>query len=251
MHTTCAELAARDGRSAAEMLVMHRQVHVRKPRAAMQRSKAAAVEVVKTALPESSAAPPAPPRMEMVTRSEREPADRTPASAPAESKAETTAEPEERNISWRPDRLVKRVPVGRTRPPSPTSVDIHPAAVVIRSPAPIIVRNPGPSPIRLIHPVAIAIRSPVRVRFRWPPHLTVIGNFRPGAVVVEIFGSNVVIVGLPARCRIADDVVAIGVPLVPIIAGRGFADLVLRLIARALNGNELALRSRACRLAES
>src|ERR1019366_9767265 len=68
-----------------------------------------------------------------------------------------------------------------------------------------------------------------------------IGNFRPGSVVVEIFGSYVVVVGASARCRMADNVVAIGVPLVPVIPCRCFADLVLRLIARALNGNELAL----------
>src|ERR1035441_6873018 len=196
------------------MLIMHRQVHVRKPRAAMQRSKAAAVVSVDVGSAEAPAIP-AIPGMETVTRSKGKPADRAP--APAETEAETTADPEERNISRRPDRLVERVPVGRPGPPSPPSVDIHPAAVVIRRPAPIIVRNPGPSPIRLVHPVAIAVRSPVRVRFRRPPHLTVIGNFRPGAVVVEIFGSYVVVVGVSPRCRMADNVVAIGVPLVPVI----------------------------------
>src|ERR1039458_5426327 len=216
------------------MLIMHRQVHVRKPRAAMQRSKASAVVIAEPDRAEAPAPPASPPGMEKITRSERQPAHRAPAPAPAETEAETTAEPEEGNISRRPDRLVERGPEGRTGPPSPAAVDIPPAAVVIRPPAPIIVRNPGPSPIRLVHPVAIAIRSPVRVRFRWPPHLTVIGNFRPGSVVVEIFGSYVVVVGASARCRMADNVVAIGVPLVPVIPCRCFADLVLRLIARAM-----------------
>src|ERR1035437_2308729 len=118
------------------MLIMHRQVHVRKSRAAMQRSKAAAVVSVDVGSAEAPAIP-AIPGMETVTRSKGKPAHRAP--APAETEAETTAEPEERNISRRPDRLVERFTGGRPRPPPPPSVDIHPAAVVIRRPAPIVV----------------------------------------------------------------------------------------------------------------
>jgi hypothetical protein len=44
-----------------------------------------------------------------------------------------------------------------------------------------------------------------------------------------------------SRCRIKYHVVAIGVPLVPVVARRRFANLVLRLLGRALNSNELAL----------
>ena len=43
-----------------------------------------------------------------------------------------------------------------------------------------------------------------------------------------------------ARRRIQNHAVAIGVPLIPIIAGRRFANLVLRLLSRTLNRNELA-----------
>src|SRR5450759_13320 len=116
------------------MLVMHRQVHVREARTAVQRSKTAAVVSVET----NGAEPPAIPSipgMETVTRSQGKPADRAPASTEAVS--ETTAESEERNISRRPDRAVKWIPVGRTGPPAPRSVVHHPATVVIRRPAPV------------------------------------------------------------------------------------------------------------------
>src|SRR5580700_6968327 len=236
-HVAGAELSARDRRPAAEMLVMLRQVHVRKSRAGMQRSKTAAVVYVDVGFAEAPAVPPIP-RMETVTRSQRKPADRTPAATKAE--AESTAVSEERDISRRPDRAIKRVRVNRTRPPGPPTVVHHPATVVIRRLAPRIVRNPGPSPIRLIHPAPVTIRSPV-IGHVWTPHFTVIGNFRPGAMIVEIFRSHVIVVGTSPRCRIADNVVAIGVPLIPVIPCRRFADLVLRLLARALHGNELAL----------
>ena len=219
---------------------MHRQVHVRKPRTGAQRSKAAAVVIAESDAAEAPSAPAAPPGMKEVTRSKRQPADRAPATAPTEAKSDASAPSVERNISRRPDRTVKRVSVSRTRPPSPTAVNIHPAAVVIRSPAPVIIRNPGPSPIGFIHPAAIPIRSPASGLI-WPPHLTVIRNFRPGAAPVEIFGSDVVVVRVPSRFRIADHVVAIGVPLIKVVAGRSLANLVLLVRAGALNGNELIL----------
>jgi hypothetical protein len=61
-------------------------------------------------------------------------------------------------------------------------------------------------------------------------------------MVVEILGSYVVVIGASPGYRIADHVVTIGVPLIKVIAGGRFANLVLRLIAGSLHGNELALR---------
>jgi len=202
VHVAGAKLFARDGGPAAEVRVMHGQVHVREARARAQRSKSAAIVSAETRVPEAPA-PTTPPRMKEVTGSKRKPADR----AEPKAKAEST-ESAERNISRRPNRLIERVSVSRTRPPTPTSVDIHPASVVIRSPAPGIIRNPGPSPIRFIHPAPVAVRSPPRRHSR-PPHGTVIRNFRPRAMSVEVFGSHVIIVRLPPRNRIADHVVAI------------------------------------------
>ena len=86
IHSASPEFVARDGRPAAEMLVTQRQVHVRKSSAAVQRSKAAAVECTDVPMPEAPA-PPAPPGMKIVTRSERKPADRAKTSAKAEASA--------------------------------------------------------------------------------------------------------------------------------------------------------------------
>src|ERR1035438_8197715 len=87
IHVTGAELVAGDGGRSAEVRIMHRQVHVRKSRAPVQRSKAAAVVCSKPGNAEASAIP-APPGMEMVARSKRKPADRAPETK-AESKSET------------------------------------------------------------------------------------------------------------------------------------------------------------------
>src|SRR3984893_14692090 len=236
-HVAGAELSARDRRPAAEMLVMQREVHVRKSRAAVQRTKTGAVVRVDIAILEATP-PRARPRMEIVTRSQRQPADRAPATAKTESK--TTSVTEERNISRRPNRAIKRVRVNRTRPPGPRVVIHHPTTVVIRRPSPGIIRNPGPSPLRLVHPAPVPIRSPV-IRHVWTPHLAVLGNIRPGAMVVEIFGAHIVVIGVSPRSRIADNIVAIGIPLIPVIPCRRFGNLVLRLIAQPLHGNELAL----------
>src|ERR1035438_899391 len=237
IHVAGAKLATVDRRCAAEVPVIHGQVHVRKPRAPVQRSKAAPVVIAEPDRAEASAAPPSPPGMETIARTKRQPADPTPA---AESKSESAAEAEERNVSRRPDRTIERISVSRTGPPRPTAIKIHPAAVVIRSPSPVVGRNPGPSPIRLIDPTAIAIRSPAS-RFVWPPHLTIVRDFGPGAVAIEIFGSDVIVVSVPPRFRITDHGVAIGVPLIPIVARGCFANLVLRVGASALNGDELSL----------
>src|SRR5208282_1528474 len=160
--------------------------------------------------------------------------------AKSDSEAKPRAEAKERNIGRSPDRTIVRIPVRRTRPPSPTSVHIHPAAVVIRSPAPIIVGNPGPSPIRFINPAPVAVRSPIRWHGR-TPHLTVIRNLRPGAVPIKILRAHVIIVGLLAPFRVADHVVAIAVPLVKVVARGRFPNLVLLVCTRTLNGDELVL----------
>src|SRR5208282_2133885 len=216
-----------------EICVMHRQVHVRKLRAGVQRRKPSAI--VRT--PTRRAIAPAVasiPRVEVVTRTERQPTDGAAKSeAKSDSEAKPRAEAKERNIGRSPDRTIVRIPVRRTRPPSPTSVHIHPAAVVIRSPAPIIVGNPGPSPIRFINPAPVAVRSPIRWHGR-TPHLTVIRNLRPGAVPIKILRAHVIIVGLLAPFRVADHVVAIAVPLVKVVARGRFPNLVLLVCTRTL-----------------
>src|SRR5208283_4290100 len=236
VHVPGAKLFARDGCPAAEVRVMHRQVHVRKARARAQRSKTAAIVFAEARIPEA-ATPTTPPRMEKVTRSKRQPSHRPESKTKSESKA---TEAKERNISRRPNRLIERIPVSRTRPPIPPSVDLHPPPIVIRSPAPRVIRNPRPSPIRFIHPAPVAIRSPTR-RHRRPPHWTIVRNLRPRPMSIQVFRPHVVIVGLFPRQRIADHVIAILVPLIKVIASRSFANLVLLVRPRALNRNELVL----------
>jgi hypothetical protein len=89
IHVAGAELFARNGRPAAEVRVMRRQVHVRESRTAPQRSKAAPVKLAETNRAEAPAKP-AIPGMEAVTRSKRKPADPAEAAkAEAKSPAET------------------------------------------------------------------------------------------------------------------------------------------------------------------
>lgn len=76
---------------------MHRQVHVRKTRTAVQRGKSAAVIFAESANSKAAAVPPIP-RMKTISRPERQPANRSPsteAKAEANSKAEAAAESKE------------------------------------------------------------------------------------------------------------------------------------------------------------
>src|ERR1035438_9999545 len=102
----------------------------------VQRSKPAPVVAVEAGIPKASPVP-APPWVEKVTRPDREPANRS----PAEANAKSAAESEERHIRRRPQRPVIRIPVHRSRPPSPGPVVLEPAAIVIRSPAPGLTRD--------------------------------------------------------------------------------------------------------------
>jgi hypothetical protein len=73
VHVTCAKVSARNRRAAAEIPIMHREIHIRESRTGPQRSKAA----VESAIPRVSktAAPTSPPRMEKITRPERQPTE--------------------------------------------------------------------------------------------------------------------------------------------------------------------------------
>jgi hypothetical protein len=86
------KILAGDRRAATEVRIVHRQVHVREARTGVQRSKSAAVIVVQPNRAEPAAVT-AIPGMEMVARSEGQPADRA-AEPEAESKAEPKSRPE-------------------------------------------------------------------------------------------------------------------------------------------------------------
>src|SRR5207302_4831257 len=78
----------------------------------------------------------APPRMEPVTRSEREPAEAAP-SAEADVEPKAAAPAPEGDIRRRPQRVVASP--HRTRPPRPGCAIGEPASIVIRRPAPRLV----------------------------------------------------------------------------------------------------------------
>lgn len=61
-------------------------------------------------------------------------------------------------------------------------------------------------------------------------------------MTIEVFRSYVIIVRVLPRFRVADHVVAIRIPLIPVIPRRSVANLVLRIGARTLNRDELPLR---------
>src|SRR4029077_13013820 len=108
------------------------------------------------------------------------------ANAPAAS-----APTEEGDVGRRPDRLVAWVHAHGTGPPDPITAVNEPAAVVVWRPAPWLVGNPRPSVVRVINPAAGAIRGPAWVLPR-SPHRTVIRDFGPDAVIVQIFRADVV-----------------------------------------------------------
>jgi hypothetical protein len=86
------EILAGDRSAAAEVRIVHRQVHVRKARTGAQRGKPATVIVVQPNRAEPAAVT-AIPGMEMVAWSEWQPADRT-TETEAKSKAEPKSRPE-------------------------------------------------------------------------------------------------------------------------------------------------------------
>src|SRR5262250_726554 len=125
-------------------------------------------------------APTAPPRVKPVTRPARQPANMAPTPSPAETHAdsETASPSKEGDVCRRPNRVVSRICVDRTRPPNPGIVVNKPAPVVVRRPAPRLIGNPGPAVVRFPDPAAFAVRNPVVTLIR-DPDLAVIGNVFP------------------------------------------------------------------------
>lgn len=129
------------------------------------------------------------PRVERFSEAQRGPAEAaTQAEAKStEAKAYTparTTEPSHQRGS-----VPRACPVG-TRSPTPASAPRDPAAIVKRREAPGIGIDPGPSPGGLVDPVAGAVRRPTRTHCIRNPHRSVVRGFFPGAVLVEIVGSD-------------------------------------------------------------
>src|SRR6266571_4102506 len=106
--------------------------------------------------------------------------------------------------------------VNRSRPPAPAAAVIKPAAVVIRRPAPRLIRNPGPTVIWLPNPSSRLIWGPRRFLIRLP-HVAIAWDVNPMAVSIQIVGTGVIAIGMSPARGIADHVIAISIPAVPVI----------------------------------
>src|SRR5208337_1800604 len=175
-----------------------------------------------------------PPPKGSIEGPERAPANRTETKAQSEAGAE--AEPEEGDVSRRPSG--PQTPICGPRPPAPSTAPPAPTAVVVRRPAPGFIGNPGPSPIRLPRPTAIIIGYPVRSNIR-SPDIAVVGRILPLAVLIKVLGARVVAVRVLPALSFLDGAVAIVVPSIPLVIGRGTGNLVLGIV-RAPNVNNLA-----------
>ena len=175
--------------------------------------------------------------MERVTRANRQPAEG------AKAYANATTESEEGYVRGSPDRAIVAAAIAvaahRSRPPYPGSAGKEPAAVVIRSPAPSFRGNPGPAVIRFPNPATVAIRRPIHGDPRNPDG-TIIRNFAPLAVGIQILRSGVIGASAVNALSVADQVVAIVVPLVPVVPAAGRGHFILRVLAAALNRNGFA-----------
>src|SRR5271155_501365 len=197
-----------------------------------------------------AAAPPAVPRVIPITRADRQPADAPKPEPKSESDTKAAAsKAEERDVRRRPDWTVSRISYDRPRPPNPIAPINEPAAVVVGRPSPRLVRYPGPAVVGLINPRTGAIWRPAR-RYRWSPNLTVVGDFCPLSMAVEIFRARVVAIRVLPAPGGGDRPVAVFVPLVPIIRSPSGIDAVLWIVG-ALDCDHLpafhasaALRSR-------
>ncbi len=221
------EFACSHGRERTADVSVVDMRQVRELRARMQRRDPAkaveAAESVDAHHAEPSAIT-APPRKEAVTRPDGQPSKAAPTS-PAKAETPTSPESKERNIRRCPERTIKSAP-HRSRPPRPRAPIPHPAPIVIRSPSPRLKANPRPAVVGFPDPVAIAVWNPA-IRLVRHPDLTVVGGVFPFSIGIQVFGADVILVGMLPGGRFVDHAVAVGVPAIPIVALGSGTDLVL------------------------
>src|SRR5579885_2300351 len=125
VYTPRSEVTGIHRRHRTEHVIVMNIVDVREPISAMQRTDSTPtvhidvcdVHVGDVDHTEASAVS-TPPRVEPVTWTERQPSEAAP-SAPTKTEAEASTPAPERDISWRPERVIPNI--DRTRPPSPRS----------------------------------------------------------------------------------------------------------------------------------
>src|ERR1019366_2255942 len=109
---------------------------------------------------------PSVPGVELIARTDRQPAPRS--EPEADGIPPAAAESEERHVGRRPLRPIVAIAVNRSRPPHPGTAIEEPAAVVVGSPSPRFVRDPRPAPVWLPDPAAGAIGNPAHGDGRRP-----------------------------------------------------------------------------------
>src|ERR1035441_8874739 len=238
-HPASTEVPCIDRRHRSENVVVMNVPDIGEPRSPVQRPNSTVLmEVVDVISVDHTEAPAVstPPWMEVITRSDRKPAEAAP-SAKTNSEAKATAPSPERDVCGRPERVVACV--DRAGPPSPGVAVREPAAVVIWRPSPRLGANPSPTIDGLIRPGTVAIRNP-SIWFVRNPDVAVVGLILPITIRVQVLRSRVAAVGMAPRTGVADHVVAIAVPLIPGVAIRSRGNLVLRGISVPANRGHLA-----------
>jgi hypothetical protein len=124
------------------------------------------------------------PRHKRLTKSQRAPAIRR---STAESNTDSPA------ATTKPGhkcRSIYGTRINRSRGPSPISAVGNPAAIVEGSKSPWLIIDPCPSPRIDKNPMSITIRRPTNCHMSWSPHWTVLRNFAPGTIFIEVAGAN-------------------------------------------------------------
>ena len=232
-----AEVRGIDSRKGAGNVVVMKVRDVGEAVSAVQRCET--TETVKSTTETNrteSAAVSTPPRMEVVARPNGKPAEAAP-TAIANSEAEAAAPSKERYVRGGPERVIANV--NRTRPPGPRIAVREPAAIVIGSPSPWLITNPRPSVVGLICPTAITIWNPAVWLIRHPD-VAIVRHIPPIAVRIKVLRSGVVVIGVPPGTGIANQVIAIAIPAVPVVAIRSLGNLILRRLGIAAHRSHIS-----------
>src|SRR6516225_750463 len=162
------------------------------------------------------------------TRAEREPGD---ASADSEGEIDATAadkRDERRSVDGANDY--------RTGKPAPAVFHESPASVVEGREAPRFIFYPGPSPGFNPDPVAVAIGGPPAGNRSRGPDRAVVGDVVPATIVIEVLVPGHLARDVVGGFGSIFAIIALGAPLVEVVAARNLHDLVFELVGTAEGG---------------
>src|SRR6185312_13409252 len=116
----------------------------------------------------------------------------------------------------------------------------EPAAIVIWSPAPRFIRNPGPAPVGFPNPASVVVGGPGCILIGLP-HRAIAGNENPMTVAIKVLRAGVVRIGSMPALRVLNHVVAIFVPVVPIISAGSVIHFVLGVFRRPADDDAVTI----------